>query len=746
MLRRPRFKPHFHVEVVEGEGVFLLSETDQRGLQGRLYELVAPRLDGRPVESVCKELAGTASPAQVFYTLKKLEQYGYLCESEDSLSAEEAALWTLQGIDPSAAARRLREAKLTVGGLGIDVDPLRSLLESLHVPLGEGGDLEVVVTDHYLRNELQSYNESALRNGRPWLLVKPIGVQVWIGPLFRPGKTACWECLAQRIRSNHPIVGYLDTVRGDRGLPVIDRGRTEATLSVAWGLAANTVAAWIARGGELPMLEGKIQTIDLLTWKTQSHALLKQPSCPACGDNEQPSEGRAQPLSLESCKKTYTEGGSHRALSPQETVDKYGHHVSPICGAVPMLERTTPSSDQVMHVYVSGNNIARGPRSLLDLKVDLRSSSCGKGANDLQAKASALCEGIERYCAIFRGCEPRRKARFDDLGEAAVHPNACMLFSDRQYQTRGGPQARKSIYGHVPRPFDPQCEIEWTPVWSLTRNSVRYLPTAFCYFYYPHDCRLDFCVACSNGNAAGNTREEAILQGFFELVERDSVGLWWYNRTRMPGVDLDSFEEPYLERVRAFWEERGRELWVLDLTSDLEIPTFAALARRTEGKAEQIMLGFGTHLDPKNALLRAVTELNQMLAPVMHSAPDGPPGNITDKLTVEWLQTATVADHPYLTPGESVRSFSSYRRNWTDDLKDDVLICKALVEEMGLEMLVLDQTRPEIGMPVVKVIVPGLRHFWARFAPGRLYEVPVKLGWLREPLGEEEMNPIPMFL
>jgi ribosomal protein S12 methylthiotransferase accessory factor len=49
-------------------------------------------------------------------------------------------------------------------------------------------------------------------------------------------------------------------------------------------------------------------------------------------------------------------------------------------------------------------------------------------------------------------------------------------------------------------------------------------------------------------------------------------------------------------------------------------------------------------------------------------------------------------------------------------------------------------------MPVVKVVVPGLRHFWARYAPGRLYDVPVEMGWLKEPLREEELNPIPIFI
>jgi ribosomal protein S12 methylthiotransferase accessory factor len=89
---------------------------------------------------------------------------------------------------------------------------------------------------------------------------------------------------------------------------------------------------------------------------------------------------------------------------------------------------------------------------------------------------------------------------------------------------------------------------------------------------------------------------------------------------------------------------------------------------------------------------------------------------------------------------------SSFEYRPTDDLKEDVEACEGRVRERGLEMLVLDQTRSEIGMPVVKVIVPGLRHFWPRFAPGRLYDMPVTLGWRSAPLSEAELNPIPMFL
>jgi oxazoline/thiazoline synthase len=285
-------------------------------------------------------------------------------------------------------------------------------------------------------------------------------------------------------------------------------------------------------------------------------------------------------------------------------------------------------------------------------------------------------------------------------------------------------------------------------VWSLTRREVRYLPTAYCYYDYPLPNEQTYCVACSNGCAAGNTLEEAILQGFLELVERDAVALWWYNRVRRPGTDLDSFGEPYLDRLRVFLKQHGRDFWVLDLTTDLGIPVFAAVTRRTDGPLEQIMPGFGAHLDPKVALLRAVTEMNQMLSSPLLGLPEkGADKEPIDPETAKWLQTATTANQPYVLPAEGPgRDAASYQQLCTDDVAEDVRACQTLVERAGMEMLVLDQTRPEVGLPVAKVIVPGLRHFWSRLAPGRLYDVPVQLGWLPRPRTEEEMNPIGMFL
>jgi ribosomal protein S12 methylthiotransferase accessory factor len=254
-------------------------------------------------------------------------------------------------------------------------------------------------------------------------------------------------------------------------------------------------------------------------------------------------------------------------------------------------------------------------------------------------------------------------------------------------------------------------------------------------------------IADSNGNAAGSSLEDAVLQGLLELVERDAVALWWYNRSRVPSVDLDAFGDPWIDELREVYTGLRREVWVLDITSDFGIPAMVAVSGRTDREPGEFMFGFGAHFDPRVALRRALTELNQLMPAVLDDGPDGVPG-CGDLDLVRWWSVATRSNQPYLVPdpGEHPRVPGDYNYAACQDLLEDVAAIQNKVESLGMELLVLDQTRPDIGLPVVKVIVPGMRHFWARFAPGRLYDVPVRLGRQAQPTRYEELNPIPMFL
>jgi oxazoline/thiazoline synthase len=434
------------------------------------------------------------------------------------------------------------------------------------------------------------------------------------------------------------------------------------------------------------------------------------------------------PLLLQSRPKHSADRIEDRTVPLEETLGKCVRFVDNDHGVISAICEYDLPWDGAIHVCrarlrpsscVSPSSSKRG----------ISGSVFGKGTSRVAAEVSALCEALERFSGIYRGDEERRHATFAELANDAIHPSTCTLFSEQQYRKREEWNSREGKYNWIPEVFDERCPIDWSPAWSLSHHQVKYVPTAYCYFGYPFDSSQDFCRPDSNGNSAGNNLEEAIVHGFLELVERECVAFWWYNRVRRPGVDLGSFELDYIRRLRIAYDSMGRSLYLLDLTTDSLVPVFAAISRSDDPNRQDYIFGFGAHFDPGLALLRAVTELNQFLPEVLARGYSF------------WRKSPN--NHSFLIPATDLTptrysDFSYYPRK---DLLDDVLGCAKLVKQWGMEMLVLDQTRQDVGLPVVKVIVPGMRSWWARFAPGRLYSIPVRLKWLESPLQESQLNP-----
>ncbi|MEW6496762.1 MAG: TOMM precursor leader peptide-binding protein [Cyanobacteriota bacterium] len=761
MMRQPRFKPCFRCEIVPSDGVFLISENEHFLLRGEAYIGLAPLLDGKhTVEEIIDILHNEISAPEVFYLLDRLQSKGYLVDAKTSIPSEQAAFWEMLGKDSEQVAQRLQEVTVSVVSFGqIDAEPFKTMLTSLGVRVGEGGEHWVVLTDDYLQEGLDAFNQDALSCDRSWMLVKPVGIEMWVGPVFIPSKTGCWECLAHRLRGHRKVERYLQQRKNTTQPLPTSLSALPSTLSTILSLAATETVKWVVCS-QNESLEGNIVTLNALSLEKCNHVLVRRPQCPRCGVPREllPSLSKGEvggevrqsaAIALQSRKKSFTRDGGHRSVSPEQTFKTFAHHISPITGIIGVLRQASTWEDEagLTPSYSAGYGFIDTLDDLNGLQESLRSESYGKGRSNIQAKVSALCEAIERYTAIFQGDEPRIRARFKDLG-TAIHPNACMLFSDRQFQNRDRLNGNRISFDWIPERFDEDREIEWSPAWSLTYNEVRYIPTAYCYSGYSQKYNTLFASADTNGCATGNNLEEAILQGFMELVERDSIALWWYNRLPKPAVELSSFDEPYFQELLTFYKKLHRDLWVLDITSDLNIPAFAAISRRNDQPEENIILGFGAHFDPRLAVLRALTELNQSLPATFFGmfAPNQAYRD-RDREAINWWKTAAIANQPYLLPDQTStpKTQADYPRQWSDDIYIDVKNCVGIAEAQGWETVVLDMTRPDLGLSVVKVIVPGLRHFWPRFGAGRLYDIPVKMGWLTKPLTEEQLNPLPAF-
>jgi ribosomal protein S12 methylthiotransferase accessory factor len=739
------------VEVVAPHTVFLLSEHRHFVFEGAIYVTLLPLLNGQHTfGEILSTVSQQFSLGEFYGALQRLARRNCIVETNGERLPEHTAFWDHLDVETAATqvTNRLHGTRLTLRTIGdLPTDELTLALTQSGLQVDAAGELLVVSTDDYLRDELAEINQQALMNARPWVLLKLVGVVVWIGPLFWPGKTGCWQCLEQRLRANRQVERYIQNRAESPVRFATSKVRLASALRVGASFAATEIAKAIALDGSQG-LQNTILTFDLLSYALDTHTLVQRPQCSACGQRLQ--IAAPGPITLTSQKKRHPALAGQRTATPEETFQRFQHHVSPITGIVTSLVARDLHGSGVAYNYVAGHYFPFFSDDMTTLQVNQMARSGGKGATESQAKASALAEALERYSGICWGDEYTVRASYASIRPEAIHIRDVLGFSEAQYKNHRQWNAQLTNERHyVPDPLDDQAEISWTPLWSLSHDRVRYLPTAFC-FYGHVDPGHGFCRCDSNGCASGNTMEEAILQGFLELAERDAVALWWYNCLRRPAVDVDSFGLPYWRKMQAYYrQELHRDLQVLDITNDLEIPTFVVVSRRLDQETEDILIGFGTHLDPRTAMMQALAEANQSV-PILHyvTADGSTLARFHPQDVRDWLQHATYANQPYLVPDPAAppKTLADYQQRASADVREDVLTCVRTAKSRGLEVLVLDQTRPDIGMPVVRVVVPGLRHFWRRLGPGRLYDVPVQLGWLDKPLDETALNPISCFI
>lgn len=734
MLKYPRFKASLHAEILSPHRVVLFDDQGKAyQLEGRAYPLITPHLLG-PRLSLAEmraRLKDVLTPEELYYAIFRLYKKGYIEEALPKLAKPLAAFCHLIKQPLSGIPDILKQSPITPHFIGaIASTEFKKRCSQMGVRSSQEGVLDVVFANNYRHRELGRFNEHNLAHQKPWLLVQPQGPEIWIGPLFIPGKTPCFQCLIRALKNNQRDQAVIEELQ-TREAPI---SHTAANLPIAEPIAANLAAGeifkWIVKGSN-EAIEGKILSLNLCSMEMRSHTVLKRETCSDCGD----------PLPKASSPPFAFEDSVPPSPTPEEIYQKYHHLISPLTGIMKDLVQI-PSLSHTIHNFI-------GATFLADLEFmkkfptaeRLTTLAVGKGKNEARAKASCICEAIERHSGVYQGGEIKKQATYRELGDEAIHPESVALFSERQYLMRDEWNQNCHRFHFIPERFDETKTIDWSPLWSLSKGCWKWMPTSSCYFGYHEEKQREFYRGQSSGCASGNTKIEAALSGFFELVERDAVALWWYSRLSKPLVNLESFQDPYIAQLTEYYTSIGRKIWVLDLTSDLEIPTMAAFSSSVSGK--EILFGFGTHLDPEAALTAALLEMNQQ-----HYVGDWRKQKLLTEDQGAWLESATTENQPYVLPDPKAqeKKEADYPSKASSDPKKNLEACLERAHQMNLEVLLLDQTRPHIGMPVMRVVVPGLRHFWNHFGPGRLYDVPVKMGWVKQKIKEEELNPILMFI
>ena len=587
----------------------------------------------------------------------------------------------------------------------------------------------LVIVDDLLDPRIQNLNHKFIDEKISWLLIKPTGQSPSIGPLFSPREkdAPCYECLSFRLVQNSPVREWLRRQSKSQDFsPVPIFSSNEKINEVFENCEAIFSAEFSSRNNShqsLCSFKGGNK-------KAGVHIVHRRPQCRACGDPTLTANLHKQAIKLKDCVRNNSFDGGYRVNDAEATIATLNKFISPITGALTEFSEITPeATQQQLSIYRAAyfQNTFKVSVPTVDTFVQL---SLGKGVSKSQAIASALGEAMERHAAQYTGEEVTQFSIKADLPARSIAPPELTPFSDSQYQyfkTFDGPSVAQPQWVEN---YDHATPIHWVQGWSLTNNEAIYFPAAYCFANTPFADHI-YSLYSHNGNAAGTTQEEAILQGALELIERDAVAIWWYNQIPLPEISVDIIPDEYkniiAETLSAEWN-----YWLLDLTHDIPVTTCVAIGQHKV--TEKFVMGFGCHVDTAIAAQRALTEMYQLIV-------------IKDQVTGPF-DFDQLASHPFLKPKRktTLKTLADFNFYTESNIKNDILFVMELLKKSGLELCVVNYSRPDLPLQTLKVIVPGLCHFWPQLANERLYTVPVKLGWLTHPLQEHEVNPQGLYL
>ncbi|MDQ3881696.1 MAG: YcaO-like family protein, partial [Thermoproteota archaeon] len=350
----------------------------------------------------------------------------------------------------------------------------------------------------------------------------------------------------------------------------------------------------------------------------------------------------------------------------------------------------------------------------------------GKGPTKRHAMASALMESIERYSSLPSGWLGKFvRSSYSELSKThkVLHPDEIVEPMRFVYRT--------------------DMIMDWLPGYDLVSGEEIMVPASIALFRYTSSPPAinPFSYFHTNGLASGNVLEEAVCHALCEVIERDAMSLADLRASAIPfhilrtivhslnaaafsvspiltdkfvddpsifpDVDISEIDfEPVKTLVEKF-RQAGISLMVKDITSDIGIPTFnASSVEWISHDYGYLAEGHGTHPDARIAVLRAITEVSQTRAANIQGARDDlrkikyNDENADDRRAWQFMHST-----------KKIR-FSEIPTFFNEDILDDINFILYRLKNVGLnQVIIVDLTNPDIGIPVVRAIVPGLETF-----------------------------------
>jgi ribosomal protein S12 methylthiotransferase accessory factor len=348
-------------------------------------------------------------------------------------------------------------------------------------------------------------------------------------------------------------------------------------------------------------------------------------------------------------------------------------------------------------------------------------SLSGKGVSPNEAFAGCVGEGVEHLSRLewgdeqlFRGTFRTADHRLDDKSAIDV--------------------AR--LAGYAPGSEPP--ELDWMQGSRVSDGARVLVPASLCIRRPHHRTAITIPSSVSTGCAAGPTLEVATLAALLEVIERDAVALWWMGGRRGRMIGLNTIAQTGAAELLTGLRigNESRITWLLNLTSDIEIPCVAALSASVDGRG--FACGTAARVELRDAIRAAILELCQ--SELGHHL-------VAAKRRVRGEQALNEVDWRKLDRAQKLDARACevlHAAGFPEEVpplkpKDTTEATRLIVERLqriGVEPILVDLTRPALNLPAARVVAPGLQPFPSSLATDRLAKLIAHLGTrAAEPVG-----------
>jgi ribosomal protein S12 methylthiotransferase accessory factor len=383
-------------------------------------------------------------------------------------------------------------------------------------------------------------------------------------------------------------------------------------------------------------------------------------------------------LVLEDAYKTFTRD-QDKVIPPEETIGRFHEKLKAV--RLNLLEDTIRIDNGRLGIPVYLSRCGLDAQRVTGTRKQM-----GKGATPQQAEASAVMELAERFSLFSFIQHPPHFAR-------------CALAALRE-PTIPFEQIARSVHDaseDLPkiRPIFERLPFNWTWAFNLTQGRAVMIP--FDWF---------FAINEFNGSSAGNCKEEAILQGLCETVERHVSSVISHEQRRVPAVRPESAQDPLVIEMLAKYRRCGIRLFISDFSLNTGIPTVGVLAYdpQTHPQASEIVWTAGTTPSPEKALSRALTEVAQ-LAGDFNTAANYVASGLPKFKSLE-------AAHYVTDPGHEV-NLASLPDLSHANIRIEIENCVQALARCELDVFLVETTHPDLRIPAYYTIIPGA-HFRER--------------------------------